>query len=135
VLGILWLVYAGLRALTGLLGMVFLHGIFGSHSNNGWAYGWGSFGHTAWGPFSHVWMAFWPLAFSSILIGAGIAVLVGCALLTRQSWARVLAIIFGIIALIHFPLGTALGIYTLWVLVPRASGEEYAALAYFRHRD
>jgi hypothetical protein len=37
----------------------------------------------------------------------------------------VVAIVFGCIALIHFPFGTALGIYTLWVLLPAESEQEY----------
>jgi hypothetical protein len=40
-----------------------------------------------------------------------------------------LAIVLGCISLIHFPLGTALGIYTLWVLVPEGADNEYKALA------
>jgi hypothetical protein len=124
-LGVLWIVYAVLHALSGLIGVLFLHGIFGSHHTN-WNFGWG--------PFGQGWMAsLWPLALSSVLVGAGISVLVACALLTRQPWARVLAIVFSIFALIHLPLGTALGVYTLWVLAPRLSGDEYAALAVAEH--
>lgn len=40
----------------------------------------------------------------------------GYGLLTRKSWGRILAIVVGILSLINFPLGTAVGIYTLWVL-------------------
>jgi hypothetical protein len=40
-----------------------------------------------------------------------------------------LAIIVGCLKLIDFPLGTALGIYTLWVLVPQGADEEYQRLA------
>jgi hypothetical protein len=40
----------------------------------------------------------------------------GWALLVGKSWARVLVIVLGILELIHFPLGTALGVYTLWVM-------------------
>jgi hypothetical protein len=54
--------------------------------------------------------------------------------MTRQPWGRVLAIIFAILALIHLPLGTALGIYTLWVLAPGASADEYAAITSTQHR-
>ncbi len=35
----------------------------------------------------------------------------------------------GFLALLRFPLGTALGIYTLWVLLPEASAKEYERLA------
>jgi hypothetical protein len=126
-LGTLWLVYAGLRAIMGLFGVLFLHGLFGSH-----------FGHSdftlGWSPFGRMWLDnLWPIATFSILISVGCTVLTGYALLTRQPWGRVLAIVFAIFALIHFPLGTALGIYTLWVLGPRYSGDQYAALAYAQH--
>ena len=50
-------------------------------------------------------------------------------LFERQPWARYLGIILGILALVRFPLGTALGIYTLWVLAPEASGREYQQLS------
>lgn len=34
-----------------------------------------------------------------------------------KEWARILAVILGMINLINFPIGTALGIYTLWALL------------------
>jgi hypothetical protein len=34
----------------------------------------------------------------------------------------------GFLALLRFPLGTALGTYTLWVLLPEPSGREYQRL-------
>jgi hypothetical protein len=37
--------------------------------------------------------------------------------------------ILGFISLFNIPFGTALGIYTLWVLLPAASDEEYRALS------
>ncbi|MBN2433040.1 MAG: hypothetical protein JXQ27_16330 [Acidobacteria bacterium] len=40
----------------------------------------------------------------------------GIGLLHRRNWARILLIILGILNLPGFPFGTALGIYTLWVL-------------------
>lgn len=44
------------------------------------------------------------------------SLLTGWGLLTRKPWARMLAIIVGIISLINIPLGTILGVYTLWVM-------------------
>jgi hypothetical protein len=49
----------------------------------------------------------------------------GISLLRRAPWARTLAIITAFLALIHPFTGTLLGIYTLWVLLPSASGQEY----------
>jgi len=46
-------------------------------------------------------------------------VICGIGLLQRKPWARVLVLILGCINLANFPLGTALGIYTLWVLINR----------------
>ena len=45
------------------------------------------------------------------------------------SWARILAIILAFLSLIHVPFGTALGIYTLWVLLPASSEQEYQRIA------
>ena len=50
-------------------------------------------------------------------------------LLERQPWARVLALVLGFVSLIHIPFGTALGIYTIWVLLPAQADEEYRRLA------
>lgn len=42
----------------------------------------------------------------------------GYGLLKRKSWGRILAIIVAVLGLLNIPLGTAVGIYTLWVLLP-----------------
>ena len=63
------------------------------------------------------------------VVAAGLAFLVGYSLLTRRPWGRVVGIIVAILSLIKFPFGTALGIYTLWVLAPGLSGMEYEAIA------
>ncbi len=127
-LGILWLVYAGLRTFSGVFGVLILHGLFGHHFGN-------SDFNLGWSPFGAMWLAnLWPMALFSLLTSVCCILLTGYALLTRQPWGRIFAIIFGILALIHLPLGTALGIYTLWVLAPGASGDEYAALADAQHR-
>lgn len=41
----------------------------------------------------------------------------GTALLLRQRWARFVLLALGFINLFNIPLGTILGIYTLWVLM------------------
>jgi hypothetical protein len=48
----------------------------------------------------------------------------------RQPWARYLGLVLGFLALVRFPFGTALGIYTIWVLLPESSGREYERLAH-----
>jgi glucose uptake protein GlcU len=54
----------------------------------------------------------------------------GWGLLQREEWARTVALVVGFIALLRVPIGTALGIYTLWVLLPARSDDEYKALAH-----
>jgi hypothetical protein len=41
----------------------------------------------------------------------------GWALLSGRSWGRPLVLVLGALHLINFPLGTALGIYTIWALL------------------
>ena len=41
----------------------------------------------------------------------------GVGLLKGKSWARILVLILGIFNLIDFPIGTLIGLYTLWVLL------------------
>jgi hypothetical protein len=43
-------------------------------------------------------------------------IITGWGLLTTKSWARIVGIILSAVRLISFPIGTALGIYGLWVL-------------------
>jgi hypothetical protein len=64
-----------------------------------------------------------------VLLKAIAGMAAGFGLLERHSWARPLALVLGCISLIKIPFGTALGIYTLWVLLPARSEEEYRRLA------
>lgn len=48
----------------------------------------------------------------------------GVGLLKRKSWARLLAIVISLLNLLNFPLGTALALYSLFVLF-QTSATEY----------
>jgi len=41
----------------------------------------------------------------------------GIGLLMKREWARILVLILAVINLLNIPLGTALGIYSFWVLL------------------
>jgi hypothetical protein len=69
------------------------------------------------------------VAAGTLLILAAGGIGVGVGLMQRRPWARVAAIVLGVLALFHPPFGTALGIYTLWVLLADESGSEYNYLA------
>lgn len=66
-----------------------------------------------------------------ILLGGGaLGAIAGWGLLDRQAWGRTLSIVLSCFALVLFvPFGTLLGIYTLWVLLPAQSEEEYRKMA------
>jgi hypothetical protein len=64
-----------------------------------------------------------------ILAKAAVGFLTGWGLLQHEDWARVVALVMGFIALLSVPIGTALGIYTLWVLLPSQSEQEYKETA------
>lgn len=87
----------------------------------------------------------WPFnvfGYSLYVIGAIMAVFAvahaafAVGLWQRQPWARPLGLVLAFISLIRIPFGTALGIYTLWVLLPAASGQEYQRLCQaYQHRS
>jgi zinc-ribbon domain len=66
---------------------------------------------------------------SIFLLIAVASICVGWGLMTRESWARVVAIIVGALVILHFPLGTLLGIYTLWVLLSNGAAAEYQGIS------
>jgi hypothetical protein len=41
----------------------------------------------------------------------------GIGLLQRKSWSRIIALIVGFLNLFNVPIGTALGVYTIWALM------------------
>lgn len=117
ILGAMWLVYSGLRLIGGLaavfVGSVVLGG-FARHFHHG-------------PPF------FVPALVSGIggllLIAAIAGLAAGSGLLHHRPWARPLALILGAISMLAVPFGTALGIYTFWVLLPTHAEQEYRAMA------
>ena len=65
------------------------------------------------------------LILSTIGTGVGVLLIVlsvpgiigGIGLFKRKEWARILVLIISAIDLLNIPFGTALGIYSIWVLV------------------
>lgn len=61
---------------------------------------------------------------------AAIGFVAGWGLLQHEKWARILTLVLGFISLFtNIPFGTALGVYTMWVLLSSESEREYDALA------
>jgi hypothetical protein len=108
-LGILWLAISAFRLLPGLV----LIGLGGA--------GFG-FMPPEVPAFLHVLLPAIGLIF---LVCGVVGIVTGWGLLAKQPWARMLAIVFGGLNLVDLPFGTALGVYTLWVLLPAESEREY----------
>ena len=112
-LGMFWLAYSMFRMLGGWFFTRFL---------------------THWGLF---WNPNFPSFFPGVLRGIGmvtmaggvLGIMAGWGLMERQPWARTLAIVLGFFVLFHIGIGTVLGIYTLWVLLPAESAMEYQRTA------
>ena len=52
----------------------------------------------------------------------------GYGLLRRKAWGRILAMVvgfLGFLGLVNFPLGTAIGIYTFWVLLQDSAADYF----------
>jgi len=62
-----------------------------------------------------------------LFVGAG-GILTAGGLLRRRPWARIVTIVLACLALFHPPFATALGVYTLWVLLPAESAHEYEGM-------
>ncbi len=56
------------------------------------------------------------IAYFLVLISAP-GIIGGVGLIKHEPWARILVLVLGFLNLIHIPLGTLLGIYTIWVLM------------------
>lgn len=49
----------------------------------------------------------------------------GIFLMKRRRWARILILVLGFLSLLAIPLGTALGAYTIWVLLKPEADEAF----------
>lgn len=56
-----------------------------------------------------------------LLLTSAPGIISGIGLVNYKSWSRILTLILGILNLVMFPLGTLLGIYTLYVLLDQES--------------
>ncbi|HEV2213971.1 MAG TPA: hypothetical protein VGR64_01700 [Terracidiphilus sp.] len=118
-LSIFWFVYAGLSLLLGLAGLTFAKAFMS-----------GGFGPWMHGPMSPEWMgpAFIHFIWVILLLRAGLALAAGWGLMEHTQWGRLAAIVAAIFSLLKFPFGTALGIWTLVVLLGYRNSSLYDQL-------
>jgi len=117
-LGILWLAMSAFNAVAGLVLVVLANTLF-AHL------------HEMGAP-ADVPTGFLTAIVSTIgiiiLAKAACGFIAGWGLLHREAWARVVVLVLAFISLFHIPFGTAIGVYTMWVLLPGASQQEYDAM-------
>jgi hypothetical protein len=107
-LSIFWFVYAGLSLVIGFAGLAFAGAFFS-----------GRFAPWMQGPMPPMWMgpAILHFAWIFLVVRSGLALAAGWGLWERAEWGRVVAIIAAVLSLLKFPFGTAIGIWTLVVLL------------------
>lgn len=119
ILGILWIVYGVFYAFSAgwmwFVGRMILPSVLSAVSP-----------HFALGdPFTRLLQGGLVFVSGLFILEALLAFFAAWGLMERQSWGRIIAILAGIFSLWRIPFGTALGIYTLWVLLPASSETEY----------
>ena len=119
-LGVLWMAYSAFAVIAGIVLAIVAQTVFGRSLY---------FPGAPPAP-STLWLRpFLSFISALILVKGSAGFIAGWGLLQREPWGRLLALVLGFISLFNIPLGTALGIYTLWVLLPAQSDEEYRAFA------
>jgi hypothetical protein len=122
-LGVVWLIYAAFSLLLGVAGLTFAQAFFshfGAWGRGPWADG--SFPPGWFGPaiLHFIWIA--------LLVRACLALAAGWGLLQHAQWGRIVAIVAAFLSLLKFPFGTALGIWTLVVLLGYRNATLYEQL-------
>ena len=121
-LAVFWIALSALNLLRGGGRLV------GARVVRVWGRGW--FDDSGWGwPAGEMLPAILSTMGMLALALAVIGFIAGFGLMERRPWARTLAIVVAIIALLNPVLGTILGIYTLWVLLPAEAETEYGRMS------
>ena len=99
-------------------------GSFGPWASGQWMHG--PFMH---GPFTPFFVpALLRFAWVFLVLRAGLALVAAWGLMERAPWGRIVAIVAACLSLIRFPFGTALGIWTLIVLLGDRNSTLYEQL-------
>lgn len=114
-LSIVWFVYGGLTLAFGMIGLFFakaaMNGAFGHWEGHSRLF------DSPWGP-GVFGPGFLHFVWAITVVRAALALIAGWGLMERAQWGRVVAVVAAFIAMFHtFPLGIALGIWTLVTLL------------------
>jgi hypothetical protein len=123
-LSIVWFIYAAFALVTGIVGLAFAKALL-SHGFGPWMNG-------PWmrGPMPPEWIfpAVLHFAWFAVVIRTALAAVAAWGLYERAQWGRIVAIVAAFLSLLKFPFGTALGIWTLVVLLGYRNSSLYDQL-------
>ncbi len=112
ILGWLHIIGSAFFLVLGLIGFVFLAGI----------------GILSYDPEAARILPFIGLMGMILFTALGVpGIVAGIGLLRRKTWGRILALIVGFFSLVNVPIGTALGIYTFFVLLQQEATAHFTA--------
>ncbi len=123
-LSIVWFIWAGLSLAMGIVGMAFakafMAGRFGPWAHGGWNDG----------PFRPEWFgpAMIHFVWVVVVLRSALALVPAWGLMERAPWGRIVAIVAAILSLLKFPFGTALGIWTMVILLGYRNSTLYEQL-------
>jgi len=124
IMGILWAVYGAFRIVGAAWIFVFSHFMlsmfaqFIPHEEG-----------RALFPFLHFLSALYVVLAGYAVLSGILAIWAAWGLLRQESWGRTLALIAGFVSLISIPFGTAIGVYTIIILLPSSAMQTYDRIA------
>jgi hypothetical protein len=126
-LSAVWFIYAGLSLLLGIAGLTFAKGfLMGNFSP------WSRMPHGGWdgngGPPMWFAPAILHFVWVMLIMRSALALVAAWGLMERAPWGRIVAIVAAFLSLLRFPFGTALGIWTLVVLLGYRNARLYEQL-------
>ena len=127
-LSMVWFLYSAVSLFTGLAGLSFAHAFFSNHSFGPWGHGPWSDGE---GPPFWLGQTIFHVIWVAVVFRAVLSLIAGWGLHERTQWGRVVAIVAAVLSLLKFPFRTALGIWTLVVLLGYQNATLYEQLSYY----
>lgn len=113
-LSTVWFIYGGLVLVTGVIGLSFANA-FLTHGFGPWAHSPWARGDFPFGPgFAPAILHF---AWIMIIVRVALACLAGWGLMEHAPWGRAVAIVAAFLSILKIPFGTAIGIWTLVMLL------------------
>ncbi len=131
-LSVVWAIWGALSLLLGVAGLTFAHAFLNDHFSH-----FGPWGHGPWSdsnpPPAWFFPAIMHFAWAAVLVRTFLALMVSWGLHERSQWGRIFAIVIAFLSLLKFPFGTALGIWTLVLLLGYRNATLYRQLEMTPH--